>query len=358
MKKYLFVSLMLLSSFCTHARFVVDGIFYEFNGEKTVCVSWHDQKGYSGDIDIPDSISYNGITYYVTAISNGAFSECKDLVSVTIPESVMSIEAYSFYHSSICSVIIGNNVHTIGQVAFYGCTNLKSLTIGSGIQSIEQEAFNGCVELENVYCLATMCPATDKNTFQNCNLWNATLHVPVKSVRQYQAHEIWGQFIEIVPLTEEEGITANPVLTIQQAEAGTISMKVPKGSLYTFTITPSNSWKIHSVTFNDVDVTNQLGDGKTLTTPAITTNSMLSVVYELDDIDDVKAISESNVIIQGTSYGARVIGANKGDMISICTTDGSLYHSVKAEQEVVDVPLRKDTVYIIKVGTKTIKLSH
>ena len=67
---------------------------------------------------------------------------------------------------------------------------------------------------------------------------------------------------------------------------------------------------------------------------------------------------ESDVTIQGTSYGARVIGANKGDVISIYTTDGSLYHSAKAEQQVVDVPLKKETVYIVKVGTRTMKLSH
>jgi hypothetical protein len=150
----------------------------------------------------------------------------------------------------------------------------------------------------------------------------------------------------------------NPTLFIKQGENGMVSTKVGKGTTHTFTFLAETGWKIHSVTFNDVDVTNQLYDGSTFTTPAITTNSILAVVYELDDIDEIRAINESNVTIQGTSYGARVIGANKGDMISICTTDGSLYHSVKAEQEVVDVPLRKDTVYIIKVGTKTIKLSH
>lgn len=360
MKKYLILTLMTLSSICTNARFNVDGFFYDFNGENTVCVSWHDQKGYTGIINIPDSICHNGFTYSVTAISNSAFSECKWLVSVTIPESVTFIDAYAFKSSSISSVIIGNNVSSIGYMAFYGCTNLKSLTIGSGMQSIGLEAFNGCVELENVYCLATTCPSSSNtNTFINCNLWNATLHVPAKSVRQYQAHEIWGQFINIVPLTrEEEGITADPILTIQQAEAGTISTIVPKGSVYTFSITPCKSWKIHSVTFNDVDITNQLSEENKFTTPAITTNSTLSVVYELDDIDEVRAISESDVTIQGTSYGARVIGANKGDVIRIYTTDGSLYHSAKAEQQVVDVPLKKDNVYIVKVGTRTMKLSH
>lgn len=151
---------------------------------------------------------------------------------------------------------------------------------------------------------------------------------------------------------------SDPTLTIQQADNGSICTQVQKGSVYTFSITPSKSWKIHSVTFNDVDVTNQLYDGSTFTTPAITTNSILAVVYELDDIDEIRAINESNVTIQGTSYGASVIGANIGDVISIYTTDGSLYHSVKAKRQVVDIPLKKDNVYIIKVGTQTMKLSH
>lgn len=149
-----------------------------------------------------------------------------------------------------------------------------------------------------------------------------------------------------------------PFLTIQQADNGAISTQVQKGSKYTFFVTPSQGWKIHSVTFNDEDITNQLDDNGKIITPSIIENSTLFVVYELDDIDEVRAINESEVAIQGTSNGARVTGANKGEMISIYTTDGCLLHSLKVEKQVVDIPLHKENIYIIKVGTKTMKLSR
>ena len=43
---------------------------------------------YSGDVVIPESVTYNGITYSVTSIGFVAFRECRSLTSITIPNSV------------------------------------------------------------------------------------------------------------------------------------------------------------------------------------------------------------------------------------------------------------------------------
>lgn len=43
---------------------------------------------YSGNVIIPDSVTYNGTTYAVTSIGDGAFRACSDLTSVTIPNTV------------------------------------------------------------------------------------------------------------------------------------------------------------------------------------------------------------------------------------------------------------------------------
>ena len=148
----------------------------------------------------------------------------------------------------------------------------------------------------------------------------------------------------------------DPTLTFNQADNGTISLQVSRGKSYMLTIAPFEGWKIHSVMYNNSDVTNKLNGDNQFTTPAITGDSWLSVVYERVDEDAIAFVPESNVKIQATPTGARVIDGETGDMIRVYTTDGKLQHSVEVDKQVVDIPLAKDDIYIIQVGTKTVKL--
>ena len=52
---------------------------------------------YSGDVVIPESVTYNGVSYPVISIGYGAFQSCSSLTSVTIPNSVTSIDDYAFF---------------------------------------------------------------------------------------------------------------------------------------------------------------------------------------------------------------------------------------------------------------------
>ena len=151
--------------------------------------------------------------------------------------------------------------------------------------------------------------------------------------------------------------TTDPVLIIKQADNGSISTQVSKGSVYTFTIAPNDRWRIHSVTFNNEDVTNQLSSNNTFTTPAMYNTSILSVAYEQGENSAVNAARQSEVKIQGKSFGIRVSNANTGDVIRIYSVDGFLQKSVAAERHVTDIQLPNGNVYIVKVGAKTVKLS-
>lgn len=70
----------------------------------------------------------------------------------------------------------------------------------------------------------------------------------------------------------------------------------------------------------------------------------------------VEAITESKVKIIATSDGIKVTGANPGDIIRVYSIDGALQQSVRVEGSQVDIPLHNDSVYVIKVGAKTVKL--
>lgn len=66
--------------------------------------------------------------------------------SVTIPDDMTKINAYSFYQcESITNITVGKNVEEIGESAFYNCTNLAYIDFADApLESIGEEAFYGC----------------------------------------------------------------------------------------------------------------------------------------------------------------------------------------------------------------------
>ena len=114
--------------------FEVDGIYYYYIGDNQAGVtdadgSWY-TPDYSGDVIIPETVTYGGTTYSLTAIGESAFEHCTGLTSVTIPNSVIVIGDNAFRScSGLTSVDIPNSVSTIGYWAFVGCENLKRVNI-------------------------------------------------------------------------------------------------------------------------------------------------------------------------------------------------------------------------------------
>ena len=128
-KFFLLLTFLCLSLSARAHNAEVDGIFYNLDkANKTATVTFkgdysnsYDNE-YSGDVVIPETVSYDGITYSVTSLGDGCFKACSSLTSITIPNSVKSLGDYSFYGcSSLTSITIPNSVTSLGSYCFYGC---------------------------------------------------------------------------------------------------------------------------------------------------------------------------------------------------------------------------------------------
>ncbi|EFI72588.1 putative membrane protein [Segatella baroniae B14] len=148
---------------------------------------------------------------------------------------------------------------------------------------------------------------------------------------------------------------ADPTLTIIQGEKGLIRTQVTKGSVYAFTIEATDGWKIHSVSFNDEDITGKLNDNNRFTTPNINTSTTLNVVYE-SSADGISSTKVSSAKILGTSFGIKVENARPNEVLKVYTIDGKLVKSQKLQSSEVDVELPNNETYIINLEDLRVKV--
>ncbi|MBO7115724.1 MAG: leucine-rich repeat protein [Prevotella sp.] len=136
----------------------------------------------------------------VTSIGDNAFYGCTDLASVTIGRGVTSIGYMTFYGcSGLTSVNIPDNVTTISDYAFRDCSGLEFLTIGNGMTSYGNSAFY-CSKLVSVTVFNPTPVAITQNVFTNRK--NATLYVPKGSKSAYEVADYWKEFKEIVEIDD------------------------------------------------------------------------------------------------------------------------------------------------------------
>lgn len=122
----------------------------------------------NGDLFI-DMKSLTSITFSegVTSIGvfpdnpayKGAFSGCTELVSVTFPDTMVSI----------------------GECAFNDCSNLRTINFGTGLKVIGINAFRGCASLTSVN-IPSSVREIQKGAFVNSSLRTVTLNEGLKTI--------------------------------------------------------------------------------------------------------------------------------------------------------------------------------
>ncbi|MDE6793401.1 MAG: leucine-rich repeat protein, partial [Muribaculaceae bacterium] len=162
-------------------KFVANGIAYIVSGigddGNTVKVTYQktdndktdnssitaaNKTGYSGDVVIPNSVSYQGISFDVTALDEKCFYYASNLESVVLPEGITTIPAY----------------------AFYSCSNLNHIDIPSSVKEIATYAFTYCSKLDQVD-LPVGLTTLGVRSFQSTGISSINLPEGVTEIPQY-----------------------------------------------------------------------------------------------------------------------------------------------------------------------------
>ena len=208
--KTIFLCLSLLAGTTTAIADAVkiDGIYYNLVSKMKIAEVTSNpnvsQNGYSGSINIPDSVIYEDKIYHVTSIGDKAFRYCRGMTSVTIPNSVTSIGENAFnVCNSLTSVIIPNSVTSIGDNAFSSCAGLTSLVIGSGVVAMGSYAFRYNKKLASITILDGVKMIGDF-AFTDCTISSIVIPGSVKSIGD---GAFW-KCKKLSSVTIEDGVTS------------------------------------------------------------------------------------------------------------------------------------------------------
>lgn len=114
---------------------------------------WLENQRSENPIVIVNNVLVNATTFtgetleisdHITAISGGAFSDCTNLKSVSIPNGVEEIDSFTFYNcTNLTEINFTENIKLIEGYAFSKCKNLVNIGLPDSVEEIDKTAFNG-----------------------------------------------------------------------------------------------------------------------------------------------------------------------------------------------------------------------
>ena len=193
----------------------------------------------------------------VELIGERTFYNCINLKSVKIPSTMKYISGWAFMYDSLLTkveyadikslctmnfygeaanplhyshslyidgekttdIVVPAGVDSIKNYVFNGLNSMTSLTIGKDVKVL-QNIFGDDVTVcpKDIYCHSTEIPIVE-NTFNNTQIGNITLHVPVSMLEEYESTMPWCDFGEIIPLDEpEQEQCATPVIAFENGQ--------------------------------------------------------------------------------------------------------------------------------------------
>ena len=129
--------------------FSIDGITYEVISNSEVAITSASKNVIN--VVIPSQVTNGSKTYDVVSIGEKAFYECRDMTSITLPNSIRIIGKEGFRRcSSLTSITIPEGITEIRDDTFRGCESLTSFNIPKSVKTIGNRAFQACYGLLSI----------------------------------------------------------------------------------------------------------------------------------------------------------------------------------------------------------------
>ena len=153
----------------------VNGIWYELNSADhtaTVVVNpsnhgFHyyeaeaDLYYYKGDVVVPSSVTWQSVSYTVTAIGAHAFSYCQQMTSIQLPVTITKVgdQAFDRCHS-LKEITLPDGITTLSNYLFYDCRSLERINLPASATSFAHFTFYDLPSLQQLTI------SSDSKTYQ------------------------------------------------------------------------------------------------------------------------------------------------------------------------------------------------
>ena len=143
----LLIAALLVSLNLSAQKVMVDGMNYFLDPTKQTAQTYEGyQVVYTGDIVIPEKITYEGVEYTVTEIGSRTFAE-STITSLTLPNTIKKIGTFAFEKCTTLQELVVPNSVTEVFCAFERFLGLKHLTLPYGVDYVD---LSDCASLETL----------------------------------------------------------------------------------------------------------------------------------------------------------------------------------------------------------------
>ena len=105
---------------------------------------------------------------FVTNLYNNLFDGCTGITSISLPETLQSINGYAFRNcSKLSEIVVPEGVTTVGEHCFENCTSLTSVSLPTTLKVLENHLFKNCNQLESFVFQPTM-EKVEEHCFDQC----------------------------------------------------------------------------------------------------------------------------------------------------------------------------------------------